>query len=91
MRTIQLNSQTVEWTQLLALAQQGPLLLQTTEGQKFVLTPAAEFEEEVESLRNSPSFQTFLEDRMKCPVRIPLEEIEREIHEELKGLGWQTR
>lgn len=48
---------------------------------------ADEFEQEVEMLRRSVSFQQFLEDRSKGQVRISLEEIEREIDEELKALS----
>ncbi len=38
----------------------------------------------MEALRNSLSFQNFLAERRKCQVRISIEEIEREIYEELK-------
>jgi PHD/YefM family antitoxin component YafN of YafNO toxin-antitoxin module len=86
MRTVSLEHESPEFTHLFAVAKQEPVLLLAADGQEFILTPADNFEEEVEALRNSPTFQTFLEERMKCTKRIPLEEIEREIHEELH---WQ--
>lgn len=50
---------------------------------EFVLTEADDFEREVESLRRSSTFQQFLEERSKDQRRIPLEEVEREIEQDL--------
>jgi hypothetical protein len=50
-----------------------------------MLTEADDFEREVEGLRRSQAFQHFLEERSKDQRRIPLEEIEREIEQELSG------
>ena len=44
---------------------------------------ADDFEQEVETLRGSPAFQKFLEERSKGKGAIPLEEIEKEIEREL--------
>jgi hypothetical protein len=83
MRTVSLEHESPEFTHLFTMAQQEPVLLLTADGYQFILTPVDSLAEEVEVLRHSSTFQTFLEERMKCPKRIPLEEIEREIHEEL--------
>jgi hypothetical protein len=68
---------------VLHLAGQEPVLLLTPDGKEFVLTEADDFEREVEGLRRSRTFQQFLEERSKDQHRIPLEEIEREIEQEL--------
>jgi len=41
------------------------------------------FDDEVEKHRNSKSFQAFLDTRMECDIRFPIEEIEKEIEKEL--------
>ncbi len=47
------------------------------------MTFADDFEQEVDTLRQSLAFQRFLEERSASPRRIPLEEIEAEIDREL--------
>jgi len=47
------------------------------------MTRADDFEQEVEALRRSQAFQRFLDERSASPRRIPLEEIEAEIDQEL--------
>jgi hypothetical protein len=47
------------------------------------MTLADDFEQEVETLRQSQAFQRFLDERSASPRRIPLEEIEAEIDQEL--------
>ena len=49
-----------------------------------IVRPVDDFEAEVEALRNSQRFQAFLDQRMESQVRIPLDEIEREIEEDLR-------
>ncbi|MDA0832863.1 MAG: hypothetical protein O2955_06640 [Planctomycetota bacterium] len=44
---------------------------------------ADDFDKEAEALRGSAVFQKFLDERMACTDRIPLEEIEAEIEREL--------
>jgi hypothetical protein len=57
--------------------------LLTADGQEFFMTPADTFEQEVESLRQSQSFQRFLDERSTRSGRIPLEKIEADIEREL--------
>ncbi|RKZ87281.1 MAG: hypothetical protein DRR19_13835 [Candidatus Parabeggiatoa sp. nov. 1] len=84
MKTIYIEQQTTLESSVFDVAQQEPVLLFMPDGREFILTQADNFEAEVDALRNSLSFQNFLEERSKCQVRIPIEEIEREIDEELK-------
>jgi hypothetical protein len=58
---------------------------------EFILSQADDFEAEVEALRNSISFQDFLEERRQCQVKIPIEDIEKEIDEELKKTSSRPR
>jgi hypothetical protein len=46
---------------------------------------ADDFEKEVEVLRRSRAFQRFLDERSASSCRIPLEEVEAEIEQELAG------
>jgi hypothetical protein len=51
------------------------------------LAEADDFEREVETLRGSQAFQRFLDERSASTRRIPLEEIEAEIEQELAAQG----
>jgi hypothetical protein len=70
-------------TIVINLARNEPLLLLTADGQEFFMTLADDFEPEVETLRQSQAFQHFLDERSRPLRRIPLEEIEAEIDQEL--------
>jgi hypothetical protein len=50
------------------------------------MTRRSDFEREVETLSNSVSFQRFLDERSRSSRRIPLEEIEAEIEDDLARL-----
>jgi len=43
------------------------------------LAQTDDFAGEVKALRNSPKFQAFLEERMICKTKYPIEEIEKEL------------
>jgi len=79
MRTINLESESVELSQVLTIARTESVLLLTNDGDEFLLSRADDFDSEVEALRNSPSFQTFLDKRMNWKTTFPIEEIEKEI------------
>jgi hypothetical protein len=83
MRTIELEKQALGLDAIIKLASKEPVLLLIPEGKEFCLAEADDFEREVETLRGSQAFQRFLEERSACTKRIPLEEIEAEIGEEL--------
>ena len=68
---------------MIGIARKEPVLALTSDGEEFIFSQADDFEKEVESLRNSQTFQKFLEERSQCKARIPLSEIEREIDEDL--------
>ncbi len=85
MKTIDLEKEKLELSQIFETARLEPVLLLAEDGEEFILSPADEFESEVEALRSSRRFQAFLDERMKCKVRFPLEEIEKEIEEELNS------
>ena len=50
-----------------------------------VRVQADDFDAEAETLRRSPAFQHFLDERSACSETIPLAEIEAEIERELKA------
>jgi hypothetical protein len=87
MRTIELDKEPLDLDAVIKLASQEPVLLVTPEGKEFCLAEADDFEREVETLRGSQAFQRFLDERSASTKRIPLEEIEAEIEQELAAQG----
>jgi len=87
MRTIELDKEPLDLAAVIKLASQEPVLLVTPEGKEFCLAEADDFEREVQTLRGSQAFQRFLEERLASTKRIPLEEIEAEIEQELAVEG----
>jgi len=83
MRTVNLEEEKLDLEAVLKLARQEPVLLLTSDGKEFCLAEADDFEKEVAALRKSQAFQQFLDERSGCTRRIPLEEIEAEIEQEL--------
>ncbi len=85
MKTIDLDTTKLDLDSVIDLARQEPLLLLTADGQEFLMSLADDFEKEVESLRQSQTFQRFLDERSACSRRVPLEDVEAEIEQELSG------
>jgi hypothetical protein len=83
MRTVNLGEDKLDLQAIINLAREGPVLLLAADGKEFLLAEADDFEKEVETLRGSQAFQRFLDERSACAKRIPLEEIEAEIEQEL--------
>ncbi|MEW5902591.1 MAG: hypothetical protein AB1715_14085, partial [Acidobacteriota bacterium] len=84
MKTVNLAEEKLDLEEVIALARQEPILLLTTDGKEFFLSEADDFEQEVEALRASQAFQSFLNERSASQKRVPLEEIEAEIEKELQ-------
>ena len=85
MKTVNLEKQKLDLDAVINLARQEPVLLLTPDGKEFCIAEADDFEREVEALRKSQAFQKFLDARSACTQRIPLEEIEKELEQELGG------
>jgi hypothetical protein len=83
MKTVDLARDKIEFDQLINLARQEPVLILTPDGSQYILSQADDFDQEVEALRKSRSFQRFLDKRSKSRAKIPLSKIEREIEQEL--------
>ncbi|MDR4496522.1 MAG: hypothetical protein MRK02_01120 [Candidatus Scalindua sp.] len=83
MKTIDLEKEKMDLSEVIKLAQKEPILLLTSDGKEFFISEADDFEKEVEILRGSYTFQKFLDERSTCKHRIPFEEIEKEIEQEL--------
>lgn len=66
---------------IFVLARQESVLL-IANGEGFILSRADDFEAEVDAIRNSPSFQSFLDKRMECKTRFPLEGIENSMEDD---------
>ena len=83
MKTVDLGKERVDLEAVINLARHEPVLLVTADGKEFCIAEADDFENEVRLLRESQSFQKFLDDRSACRRRIPLEAIEGEIKREI--------
>lgn len=83
MKTIDLEHEPLDLKALIELASHEPVLLITAQGKEFCLAPADDFDNEVETLRNSQAFQHFLDERSKSTKRISLDQLESEIDQEL--------
>lgn len=83
MKTVNLEEEKLNLEEVINLARKEPVLLLASDGKEFLISEADDFEREAETLRGSQAFQKFLDERSKSKRRIPLEEIEKEIEEEL--------
>ncbi|MBM3302053.1 MAG: hypothetical protein FJY85_19145 [Deltaproteobacteria bacterium] len=83
MKSVDLRRENVDLPQLLHLAKEGSVLLVTEDGREFILAEADHFDAEVEALRKSARFQSFLDRRMSQKERVPIEEIEKDLDQEL--------
>jgi hypothetical protein len=90
MKTISLGTEEVDLEALIRMASEEPVLLLTIDGKEFVIAEADDFDQEVATLRASPTFQRFLDERSQSARRFPLEEIEAEIERELEQEGKST-
>jgi len=84
MKSIDLLKEHPDLSEVIHLAEKGPVLLVSPNGHHFVLSEADDFDAEVGALRNSRRFQRFLDERMSSENRIPIEDIEKEVKEELQ-------
>jgi hypothetical protein len=84
MKSIDLSKEQPALLDLIRLAEKEPVLILAPDGHPFLLGEADNFEAEVEALSNSLRFQQFLDERIKGDIRIPIEEIEKEIAEKQK-------
>jgi hypothetical protein len=63
MKRIQLPEQPLDLGQLLDMAQESPVVVIATDGTTFLVSLADDFDQEVEQLRHSQEFQSFLDSR----------------------------
>ena len=84
MKSVDLRSENVDLSQLLHMAERDAVLVVAEDGREFIVAEADDFDEEAEALRKSARFQSFLDRRMSDKSRIPIEDIEKEVEEELR-------
>jgi hypothetical protein len=72
MKSIKLTRTRPTVAELLKSAKRGSVMLETSTGEKFLLTPADDFATEVELLRKNHAVLTFLDSRAKERVMVPL-------------------
>ncbi len=87
MKTLHMDESKLDLDSVISLAREEPVLLLASDGTEFLLSLADDFDQEVATLRQSPSFQRFLDERAAGSRRIPLEEIEAEIARDLAAQG----
>ena len=86
MKTLTIQSKSANPVQLFNFARNEPLLIVTETGEEFILTRADNFDAEVEAIRNSQSFQTFLDERMQVTKKRPLTDLLAEVEIELASI-----
>jgi hypothetical protein len=87
MKTIDLGKEKLDLTDVIKIARQEPVLIVTPDGSEFCMAEADDFEKEVAALRNSQSFQQFLDKRSASTKTYALEDIEAEIDRALPNQG----
>jgi hypothetical protein len=65
--------------ELIGLARDGVVVLRKPDGTAFALAQLDHFEVEVELLRNSPDFLTFLKQLSREKASIPLHDLRKEL------------
>lgn len=84
MKRIQLAEQPLDLGQLLDMAQESPIMVVAMDGKTFMVSLADDFEQEVEQLRHSQEFQSFLDSRTsKTRPRRSLAAVAQAINAEL--------
>jgi hypothetical protein len=84
MKVIDIEKEKIGLALIFNFARKESVLL-LADGEEFILSRADDFEAEAQTLRNSSYFQSFLDRRMKCGISYPIEDIEKEIEDELKA------
>jgi hypothetical protein len=79
MKSIDLSNTPVSLDEALALAEQGSLVLRTTEGREFVLAELDEFDREVSLVQGNDELLKFLDERAQETERLSLEEVRRRV------------
>lgn len=83
MKSVNIAKEDYRLSDIFSIARIEPVLL-LANGEEFIISRADNFEIEVETLRSSSKFQAFLDERIKCRVRYTIEELEKEIDEEIE-------
>ncbi len=79
MKTITLSSNPFSILELFEMARQDSLLVKTVNGERFFISSADEFDNEVKLLRRNNSFLTMLDQFKQETKSIPFEQVEREL------------
>ncbi len=91
MKTVKLEDEKLGLEEVINIARKEPVLVLTPDGKEFLISEADDFEKEVEALRGSPTFQKFLDDRLRGKATFPLEDVEKEIEKELAERGKSSK
>jgi PHD/YefM family antitoxin component YafN of YafNO toxin-antitoxin module len=74
MKTVELRECSLSVRELIELARGENVLVKSPDGEEFVFAHVDDFEQEVETLRQSGAFLAFLDKRSREKTRIPLSE-----------------
>jgi len=79
MKTIELAAETPSLPELIELAAGENIIINTLQGRQFVLAELDDFELEVEQLKNSKEFMSFLDQRSKERGTTSIEDLRRDL------------
>ena len=74
MKTVELKGSALSVRELIELARGENVLVKSPDGEEFLFAHVDDFEQEVETLRQSSAFLAFLDERSRDQTRIPLAE-----------------
>ena len=79
MKTLTLTSPPPSVADLLEMARKEPVLVTTENGESFLVSPADDFETEVQLLRRNHAFLSLLDELKSAEGTVPLAEAERKL------------
>ena len=79
MKTIEVRGNEPTLKSVLDMASQESVIVKTATGREFIVTEVDEFAHEVARTRQNRELMAFLEERSKDPVRIPFEQVKKEL------------
>ena len=79
MKTITLSSQSTEVSALLEQARHEDVIVQTPDGEVFMLTAVDDFDWEIARTRQNARLMAFLDARARQTATIPLDEVTRQL------------
>ena len=80
MKTIDLSNTTFTFTDVLELASEDNLVLETRDGRQFIVAEIDDFDREIELIRQNEELMRFLDERSKETTTYSLSEVRKQLN-----------